>query len=80
MPPAPPPDLPPVGHLERPSVVLQGFHQFGAVCKQYVVIGHAPRHLDLNVTLVGRVVEGMDMALAASGAACGYDGDSRLLD
>lgn len=25
----------------------------------YVVIGHAPRHLDRNVTLVGRVVEGM---------------------
>lgn len=26
----------------------------------YVVIGHAPRQLDRNVTLVGRVVEGMD--------------------
>ncbi len=26
----------------------------------YVVIGHAPRHLDRNVTLVGRVVQGMD--------------------
>ena len=25
----------------------------------YVVIGHAPRHLDRNVTLVGRVVRGM---------------------
>lgn len=27
----------------------------------YVVIGHAPRHLDLNVTLVGRVVQGMEI-------------------
>lgn len=26
----------------------------------YVVIGHAPRHLDRNVTLVGRVLEGME--------------------
>jgi peptidylprolyl isomerase len=25
----------------------------------YVVIGHAPRHLDRNVTLIGRVLEGM---------------------
>jgi peptidylprolyl isomerase len=27
----------------------------------YVVIGHAPRHLDRNVTLVGRVVQGMEL-------------------
>jgi peptidylprolyl isomerase len=26
----------------------------------YVVIGHSPRHLDLNITLVGRVVRGME--------------------
>lgn len=26
----------------------------------YVVIGHSPRHLDRNVTLVGRVVQGID--------------------
>jgi peptidylprolyl isomerase len=26
----------------------------------YVVIGHAPRHLDRNVTIVGRVISGMD--------------------
>lgn len=26
----------------------------------YVVIGHAPRHLDRNVTLLGRVVQGME--------------------
>ena len=27
----------------------------------YAVIGHAPRHLDRNITLVGRVVRGMDL-------------------
>jgi cyclophilin family peptidyl-prolyl cis-trans isomerase len=27
----------------------------------YVVIGHSPRHLDRNVTLLGRVVQGMDL-------------------
>jgi peptidylprolyl isomerase len=27
----------------------------------YVVIGHSPRHLDRNVTLVGRVVKGMEI-------------------
>jgi peptidylprolyl isomerase len=27
----------------------------------YVVIGHAPRHLDRNITLVGRVVKGMEL-------------------
>jgi peptidylprolyl isomerase len=27
----------------------------------YVVIGHSPRHLDRNVTLVGRVVQGMEL-------------------
>jgi peptidylprolyl isomerase len=27
----------------------------------YVVTGHAPRHLDRNVTLLGRVVKGMEM-------------------
>jgi peptidylprolyl isomerase len=27
----------------------------------YVVIGHAPRHLDRNITLVGRVLQGMEI-------------------
>lgn len=27
----------------------------------YVVIGHAPRHLDRNITLVGRVVQGIEL-------------------
>jgi peptidylprolyl isomerase len=26
----------------------------------YTVIGHAPRHLDRNIALVGRIVEGME--------------------
>jgi len=33
----------------------------GSGAELYVVIGHAPRHLDRNVTLVGRVVEGMEV-------------------
>jgi peptidylprolyl isomerase len=30
----------------------------------YAVIGHAPRHLDLNIALIGRVVEGMALLSA----------------
>lgn len=30
----------------------------------YAVIGHAPRHLDLNIAVVGRVVEGIDLLSA----------------
>src|SRR5262249_19821074 len=30
----------------------------------YVGIGHAPRHLDRNVTLLGRVVQGMELLSA----------------
>ena len=33
----------------------------GSGAELYVVIGHAPRHLDRNVTLVGRIVQGMDL-------------------
>jgi peptidylprolyl isomerase len=32
----------------------------GGGTELYVVIGHAPRHLDRNVTLLGRVVSGME--------------------
>jgi peptidylprolyl isomerase len=32
----------------------------GSGAELYVVIGHAPRHLDRNVTLLGRVVRGME--------------------
>jgi peptidylprolyl isomerase len=33
----------------------------GSGTELYVVIGHAPRHLDRNVALVGRVVRGMEL-------------------
>ena len=33
----------------------------GSGAELYVVIGHSPRHLDKNVTLVGRVVKGMEI-------------------
>lgn len=33
----------------------------GSGAELYVVIGHAPRHLDRNVALVGRVVQGMNL-------------------
>lgn len=36
----------------------------GGGTELYVVTGHAPRHLDRNVTLVGRVVQGMDLLSA----------------
>jgi peptidylprolyl isomerase len=40
----------------------------------YVVIGHAPRGLDLNITLVGRVLKGMELlsALPRGTAAMGF--------
>jgi peptidylprolyl isomerase len=33
----------------------------GSGAELYVVTGHSPRHLDRNVTLVGRVVQGMEV-------------------
>jgi peptidylprolyl isomerase len=36
----------------------------GGGTELYVVIGQAPRHLDRNVTLLGRVVQGMDLLSA----------------
>jgi len=36
----------------------------GGGTELYVVIGHAPRHLDRNVTLLGRVVYGMELLSA----------------
>jgi len=33
----------------------------GGGAQLYVVIGHAPRHLDRNVTLLGRVVKGIEL-------------------
>ena len=46
----------------------------GGGTELYVVTGHAPRHLDRNVTLVGRVVQGMEMlsALPRGTGALGF--------
>ena len=45
----------------------------------YVVIGHAPRHLDRNVTLVGRVLLGMELlaALPRGGGEMGFYTDTQ---
>ena len=37
----------------------------GGGTELYVVIGQSPRHLDRNVTLLGRVIQGMEMLSAA---------------
>ena len=46
----------------------------GGGTELYVVIGHAPRQLDRNVTLLGRVVQGMELlsTLPRGTAALGF--------
>jgi peptidylprolyl isomerase len=46
----------------------------GSGAELYVVIGHAPRHLDRNVALVGRVMKGMELlsSLPRGSAAMGF--------
>ena len=46
----------------------------GGGAELYVVIGHAPRQLDRNVTLLGRVVQGMELlsALPRGSGALGF--------
>jgi peptidylprolyl isomerase len=46
----------------------------GSGAELYVVIGHAPRHLDRNVALVGRVLQGMELlaALPRGGGEMGF--------
>jgi peptidylprolyl isomerase len=46
----------------------------GGGTELYAVIGHAPRHLDRNVTLLGRVVQGMELlsALPRGPGAMGF--------
>jgi peptidylprolyl isomerase len=48
--------------------------QSGSGAEMYVVIGHAPRHLDRNVALVGRVVKGTELlsSLARGSADMGF--------
>jgi peptidylprolyl isomerase len=50
----------------------------GGGTELYVVIGHSPRHLDRNVTLLGRVVSGIELlSVQPRGAASmGFYGDS----
>jgi cyclophilin family peptidyl-prolyl cis-trans isomerase len=46
----------------------------GGGTQLFVVIGHAPRHLDRNITVFGRVVQGMDLlsALPRGPGALGF--------
>jgi peptidylprolyl isomerase len=46
----------------------------GGGTELYAVIGHAPRHLDRNVTLLGRVVQGIELfsALPRGPAPMGF--------
>lgn len=46
----------------------------GSGAELYAVIGHAPRHLDRNVTLVGRVVQGIEQlsSLPRGSGALGF--------
>jgi len=46
----------------------------GGGTELYAVIGHSPRHLDHNVTLLGRVVQGMELlsALPRGTGALGF--------
>ena len=56
----------------------------GSGAELYVVIGHAPRHLDRNIALVGRVIEGIEYLsslLRGHGGLGFYDldqGDERV--
>ena len=54
----------------------------GGGTELYVVIGHAPRHLDRNITVVGRVVQGMELLSAlprGTGALGFYDKDEQRI-
>ncbi len=56
----------------------------GSGAELYVVIGHAPRHLDRNIALVGRVIEGIEhlSSLPRGHGALGFydlaQGDERV--
>ncbi len=54
----------------------------GTGAELYVVIGHAPRHLDRNIALVGRVLSGMEHVSAlprGTGPLGTYEQDSQLV-
>ena len=50
----------------------------GTGAELYTVIGHAPRHLDRNIAVVGRVIEGMDnlSSLPRGKAELGFYGEN----
>ena len=52
----------------------------GTGAELYTVIGHAPRHLDRNIALVGRVIEGMEhlSSLPRGSGALGFYTDDEL--
>ena len=52
----------------------------GGGTELYAVIGHAPRHLDRNVTLFGRVLQGIELlsSLPRGPAPMGFYEDTRL--
>ena len=52
----------------------------GSGAELYTVIGHAPRHLDRNIALVGRVIEGMEhlSSLPRGKGALGFYGQDEV--
>jgi peptidylprolyl isomerase len=77
----------PVGVERKPSGQVWLTHCYGMVgvgrdnwpdtgsgTELYVVIGHAPRHLDRNIVLVGRVLRGIELlsTLPRGGGALGF--------
>lgn len=52
----------------------------GSGAELYTVIGHAPRHLDRNIALVGRVIEGMEhlSSLSRGKGALGFYGPDEV--
>lgn len=52
----------------------------GSGAELYTVIGHAPRHLDRNIALVGRVIEGMEhlSSLPRGKGALGFYGPDEV--
>jgi len=54
----------------------------GGGAQLYVVIGQAPRHLDRNITLLGRVVRGMELLSSlprGAGAMGFYDKPEQMI-
>jgi cyclophilin family peptidyl-prolyl cis-trans isomerase len=82
----------PVGIERRPSGQVWQTHCYGAVgvsrddwpdtgsgSELYAVIGQAPRHLDRNIVLVGRVLRGMELlaALPRGSGTMGFYSDEQ---